>query len=75
MIKKWLSIDTKHLEKNNFSYFFHLKRALDIGIRLLLGGVFCVIHALIPIIFTDTASLAVSSAVKRHENFPVEKKE
>jgi hypothetical protein len=70
MIKKWLRTDVKHLKNNNFSYFFHLTRALDISMRLICGGLVNIIHAFLPFVFTDVASCAVRSAIKKHANFP-----
>lgn len=70
MLKKILSIDTNHLSKHKFTYFFHLKRALDVGIRLVLGGICGIIHAFIPMLFTETATIAVKYTIEKHENFP-----
>ena len=72
MIKKCLRADIKHLKKNNFSYFCHLKRALDISMRLICGGLVNIIHAFLPFLFTDVASCAVRSTMKKHDNFPSE---
>ena len=70
MLKKIISINFNHLTENNFSYFSHLKRALDIGVKLVFAGLCGIIHAFLPFILTDTASIAVQYAAKKHKNFP-----
>jgi hypothetical protein len=41
------------------SYTDHLTTALEFGLRLILAGCACVIHAFIPALFERTASLEV----------------
>ena len=45
-----------HLKESEMSYFSHLKRALNIGIIMVFGGVCCIIHSILPFIFHNTAT-------------------
>ncbi len=73
-MKKFLSINFKHLKECNFTYFSHLHRAFDIGIRLFVASATCLIHAVLPFLFTESASDIMLKIQKRHENFPNTKK-
>jgi Family of unknown function (DUF6356) len=42
------------------SYFEHLRRALTFGSTMVLAGAACMVHALIPALFTTTGSRAVT---------------
>jgi len=46
----------EHLKENNISYCAHFKKATHIGIRMMVSGLCCCIHAFVPFAFTDTAS-------------------
>ena len=49
--------DSKHhLNEINESYFQHMGVAFKIGFTMLVTGVFCVIHGLIPGLFKKNAS-------------------
>ena len=52
MIKK----SQKHLEQANESYFEHMIIALKISFELLIGSLIAFIHALLPSVFTSSAS-------------------
>ena len=52
MIKK----SQQHLEKTNESYFEHMVIALKISSQLIIGAYMAFMHALIPSIFTTSAS-------------------
>jgi len=52
MIKK----SQKHLEQANESYFEHMIIALKISFELLIGSLMAFIHALLPSVFTSSAS-------------------
>ena len=52
MIKK----SQKHLEQTNESYFEHMIIALKISFELLIGSLIAFIHALLPSVFTSSAS-------------------
>ena len=69
-MKKFLSIDFKHLRGGNFTYFSHFIRAADIGIGLFLASILCLLHSVVPFLFTQSASAIVMNIQKRHINFP-----
>jgi len=52
MIKK----SQKHLEQANESYFEHMVIALKISFELLIGSLMAFMHALLPSVFTSSAS-------------------
>ena len=47
---------TEHLHEINKSYFVHFKDAFYYGLRLLIGGLAAIIHAIFPFWFETTAS-------------------
>ena len=46
----------KHLKEVNETYFQHMAIAFKIGFTMLVTGIFCLIHALIPGLFKKTGS-------------------
>ena len=46
----------KHLKEHNISYFSHFKKAMNIGIRMIISGFCCCVHGIVPFSFTTTAS-------------------
>jgi hypothetical protein len=48
-----------HLDETGLTYFAHLGRALRIGARMIGAGFACLIHAIIPGLFVDSASRTV----------------
>ncbi len=46
----------KHLNEVNETYFQHMRIAFKIGITMLVTGVFCLIHGLIPGLFKKNGS-------------------
>ena len=46
----------KHLNEVNETYFQHMRIAFKIGFTMLVTGVFCLIHGLIPGLFKKTGS-------------------
>ena len=46
----------KHLNEVNETYFQHMRIAFKIGFTMLMTGVFCLIHGLIPGLFKKTGS-------------------
>jgi hypothetical protein len=50
------NIFTKHPHKMNESYFQHLYCAAIFGFSMILGGIFCLIHAVFPFLFEKTGS-------------------
>jgi len=51
---------TEHLDEVGESYAKHLAKASGFAAVMLLGGVACLIHALLPFVFTRSASDRVS---------------
>ena len=49
-------IDLDHLHRVKENYFVHLVYALRLAVGLLFLSCICVIHALVPVIFVNTAS-------------------
>ena len=45
-----------HLKEVNETYFQHMTIAFKIGFTMLVTGIFCLIHALIPGLFKKTGS-------------------
>ena len=46
----------EHLNEVNETFFHHMRIAFKIGIIMLVTGVFCLIHGLIPGLFKKTGS-------------------
>ena len=46
----------EHLKEVNETYFQHMTVAFKIGFTMLVTGIFCLIHALIPGLFKKTGS-------------------
>ena len=46
----------KHLNEVNETYLQHMRIAFKIGLTMLVTGVFCLIHGLIPSLFKKTGS-------------------
>ena len=51
---------TAHLDEANENYWQHFKRASVFSGWMLLGGLVCLVHAVCPFLFTETASKIVS---------------
>jgi hypothetical protein len=63
-----MSIDQlfrQHPRSLGESYFEHQQHALRFGLTLVLAGAACMLHALIPALFTTTASSAVTRLHER----------
>jgi len=50
------NIFTEHPNSVNETYFQHFIFAFMFGINMLLGGIFCIIHAVFPFLFQKTGS-------------------
>jgi hypothetical protein len=46
----------EHLNEVNETYFQHMRIAFKIGFTMLVTGVFCLVHGLIPRLFKKTGS-------------------
>lgn len=47
---------SKHLKEINETYFEHMRFAQRCGFRMIVAGIACVVHSIIPDIFVTTAS-------------------
>ena len=47
---------TAHLDEAGETYFEHMGIALRIGMRMVAGGLACLVHALMPFLFVRTGS-------------------
>lgn len=50
----------RHLEETGMGYGVHMKRAWRIGGALLVAGGACVVHGLLPGLFTDKATRTIT---------------
>ena len=50
----------QHLNEVNETYFQHMRIAFTIGITMLLTGVLCLIHGLMPGLFKKTGSKQIA---------------
>ena len=50
----------EHLNEVNETYFQHMRIAFIIGFNMLVTGVFCLIHGLIPGLFKKTGSKQIA---------------
>jgi hypothetical protein len=51
----------------NEGYVTHLKEAVYCGVIMLLAGCACIIHSIIPALYTKTASSLIRGIVKRFD--------
>ena len=52
---------TEHPASVGESYCEHLAMALSFGIRMILGGMACLIHGLLPFLFVKTGSKQITT--------------
>ena len=60
----------KHLKENNENYFEHMRHAMSISFLLLAAGTKCLIHSIIPDLFTAGVSSKldeINKLVNRNE--------
>lgn len=50
---------TRHPASVGETYLQHLRTALSFGLRMLGGGVACLVHSLLPFLFVRTASRCI----------------
>jgi hypothetical protein len=53
-------IFTEHPASVDETYLEHLATALSFGVRMLLAGLACLVHAVLPFTFTKTGSIAIT---------------
>jgi hypothetical protein len=56
---------TEHPESVGESYLQHLMAAATFGVRMVLGGLACLVHALLPFLFVRTGSNCVTDLHQR----------
>ena len=56
---------TDHPASVGESYFEHLARALCFGTRMILAGIACLIHGVLPFLFVRTGSHAIAELNER----------
>ena len=56
---------TKHPKDVGESYGDHLVHAGGFGVRMVLGGIACLIHAVLPFLFVHTASRTMDKLYRR----------
>lgn len=55
----------KHLKEVNEKYFKHLIEASLISLSLMVASIACILHAIFPFIFTNTASTIMRKILNR----------
>lgn len=60
-----------HLDDVGLGYFAHLARAFRIAGRLLATGLACLIHGIVPGLFTDRATRTVENLHRELSEIPV----
>ncbi|MCF6764730.1 DUF6356 family protein [Thiotrichales bacterium 19S3-7] len=56
---------TDHPNSIGESYFKHMQNALSFGSYLIYAGIACVVHALLPFLFKDTATNQLAKLVNK----------
>ena len=54
-----MSFLTDHLDEVGESYWEHMLRAAGFAVAMLVGGVACLVHALLPFLFVRTGSTRI----------------
>jgi hypothetical protein len=62
-----MSIFTKHPQENDMTYWKHLVFAMQVGSKMLWGGLACIFHAVVPCCFETTASDTIRDLNKKFE--------
>ncbi|HEX6978342.1 MAG TPA: DUF6356 family protein [Alphaproteobacteria bacterium] len=58
---------TAHPAAIGEGYFDHLLTAIDIGARMIAGGFACLVHAVLPFVFTTTGSETIAALSREIE--------
>jgi len=56
LMSAWSQLFTEHPTTVNETYFQHLANATSFGLRMIGGGLVCVVHGLLPGVFCTKAS-------------------
>lgn len=67
MLKEINKYFNKHLKEVNESYSEHFAQAFGYALLMFIGSIFCLIHAIFPFLFTNTAS-SFSDLICKHKN-------
>lgn len=67
MFKNLFKLFTSHPNSVGEGYFAHLAEAMHCGIVMVLAGIACIIHAILPFLFTSIASDKMVYIIKRLE--------
>ena len=59
------SLFSEHPKSVNETYLEHLMFATGIGLRMLVGGIACIMHGLLPFLFERTGSKCISDLHQR----------
>jgi hypothetical protein len=59
------NIFTQHPEEVGETYAEHLRSAGGFGLRMVLGGLACMVHAVFPFLFVQTGSRTMSALYRR----------
>ena len=54
-----MSFLTDHLDEVGESYWEHMLKAMGFAVAMLVGGVACLVHALLPFLFVKTGSARI----------------
>ncbi|HEY7741140.1 MAG TPA: DUF6356 family protein [Steroidobacteraceae bacterium] len=52
----WRRLFTEHPASVNETYFQHFASAMGFGLRMVWGGIVCMIHAIVPAVYCSKAS-------------------
>lgn len=61
----WRHLFTEHPASVSENYFQHLLMAWTFGIRMIVGGLVCLIHGLLPFVFCTAASDTIGDLYER----------
>jgi hypothetical protein len=64
-MRKMLKLFTAHPASVDESYVEHMTVASSFGVRMVLGGIACFVHALLPFLFERTASSVIGELHQR----------
>jgi hypothetical protein len=62
---KMIKLFTEHPASVGETYGQHLLQALSFALRMMLGGIACLVHAFLPFLFVKTGSRSISDLHER----------
>lgn len=66
-MKKILNLFTQHPKSIGETYLQHLIEALYCGSVMIIGGILCIIHGILPFLFVTSTSSKLVYLIKRFE--------